>query len=829
MKLFLKRSRGSITVLVTLILVPTIFFTGFLVDLSRLKLYGNQAVMTADNYGETVLSLYDNLLKELYGLFAVTQDQEALQELEELQGYMKSAFAPSENTITWAHLQAVLGETSYEGFMPYRSAAVSLEYQFAEGANLRSNEVLGTQIGDFMKFRIAQQLFGDGSDVLEALETVQNMEDNAKAIDKKMELDEEAEKLFQAAQEYYLVLKDFEQYLPYLSEINQTYGRCKQDFNGIVASDSYKIYKKYITSNQEAMTAAVQKRNRIAEAASATPVPPAPGATPAPTPTPETLSEAEQALVDIYDDYMEDEDARRNVLKNQFDRASLQIEGSVAGEPINFGNFEGKLNQLLEKAEKIERNGRKLETLRAQLRELLNGGKVSDKLKEGIQEELDRMDALFAQIDDYRAIADYIRENNLSLNQDYQRQVGEIVDRMDEIRDAYLDCDEEIPAWIANLDGNRYANYHNIARYDKLYQELKKCFGQEGEEDEGKKKKKDAENLSREAADELKQEEETTARDIPESFGYGETGGGGAFDMSDMVKEAVGYFSVNNFANELNKLVLKLYTVEYDFGMFTSRTTNVKQNADEETAVSLTGYQKARDINYLYQAELEYILGGANSSKDNLEAARNKILAFRAVVNFTATYSIDEVNTMIQSISDAAAAVNPILGLVVNGALRLAVAGVETAMDWKELKAGEGVVLIKTELKQLTAYDKIKGLLGLTEEKGEDDSFKMNYDQYLLVMLVFLTSFDEITERTANLIELNVNAVQQEIGSDGELSELQFKMEDAHTAVDASCTVHLDFVIMPKGFAKSVATDEAYSSLEEFEKNSYQFTVTRGY
>ena len=55
MELFLKRSKGSITVLVTLILVPTIFFTGFLTDLSRLKLCGNQAAMAADNYGETVL------------------------------------------------------------------------------------------------------------------------------------------------------------------------------------------------------------------------------------------------------------------------------------------------------------------------------------------------------------------------------------------------------------------------------------------------------------------------------------------------------------------------------------------------------------------------------------------------------------------------------------------------------------------------------------------------------------------------------------------------------------------------------------------------------
>ena len=99
MQRLFKTVKGSITVLVTLILVPTIFFTGFMVDLARIKLYGNQAVMTADNYGETVLTQYDNLLKELYGLFAVTQDDKALNNLDKLQGYVSSSFDPAQNNI----------------------------------------------------------------------------------------------------------------------------------------------------------------------------------------------------------------------------------------------------------------------------------------------------------------------------------------------------------------------------------------------------------------------------------------------------------------------------------------------------------------------------------------------------------------------------------------------------------------------------------------------------------------------------------------------------------------------------------------------------------
>ena len=73
--------------------------------------------------------------------------------------------------------------------------------------------------------------------------------------------------------------------------------------------------------------------------------------------------------------------------------------------------------------------------------------------------------------------------------------------------------------------------------------------------------------------------------------------------------------------------------LQYDFGMFSSRVTNV--NKDQEKEVSLTGYEMNRQINYLYQAELEYLLGGNNSSKSNLEEARNKILAIRAVTDLS--------------------------------------------------------------------------------------------------------------------------------------------------------------------------------------------------
>ena len=97
------------------------------------------------------------------------------------------------------------------------------------------------------------------------------------------------------------------------------------------------------------------------------------------------------------------------------------------------------------------------------------------------------------------------------------------------------------------------------------------------------------------------------------------------------------------------------------------------------------------------------------------------------------------------------------------------------------------------------------------------------------LMIVFLTTTDEVMNRTRNLIELNVNAADAGLGENDDLTDLTFHMKDAHTAVDATCTVHLDFLVMPEGFAQKVATSDDYNSLMEFEKNSYKFTVTRGY
>lgn len=845
MELFLKRTKGSITVLVTLLLVPTIFFSGFLVDLARLKLYGNQAVMTADNYGEAVLSQYDNLLKELYGLFAVTQDEEALRELDKLQEYIKSSFDPSENTISWEHLQSIPGmKTSYEGFMPYAAAEVTLNREWIADANLQNEAVFATQIGDFMRFRIAQQLADDGSALLEAISQVQNTKDDARAIDKKLELDEEAQKLLEAAREYYLTAKEFIRYPDYILSIVRAYSDCETSFLRLTDQSketSYRIYYDYETADADAMAAAVEKRDRIEaqdESAEAEGEPEDVSAEAASAPEEsDTLTEEEQELVDRYDAWEADTEAREEKLREKLDGLIADFSNAAFNVsetyPVDFFNYSDRADALDKKAAEILRLGENLSRIKDDLEQILTSEDISEDLKEGIEEELEELEELFGQLDRYAAIPAFLMEYS-EVNFGYQMQAEDAVTRLREIRDAYLACKDEaeIPDWIDPLDPNRWKKFWEDDADGKaaLYRSLENSFEGNGAGEEGQKKKDEANSLLREAESSLEEKEESLARDIPESFGYGKNGSCRGFDLAKMAGEAAALFSVNGLKNAANKLLLKLYLTEYDFGMFTSRVTNTGAEAQTEVEVSLTGYEKTAKIHYLYQAELEYLLGGYNSSDENLGETRNKILAFRAVINYKATYSIREVNDAIRRISKAAFKVNPVLGLAVGGALRLAVAGVETALDWQALKGGESVIVVKTKLTHLGSYEKIKGLLNLNYASGQDDkAFRMGYEEYLLVMLLVFTSFDEIAQRTANLIELNVNTVRQKIGAEGVLSALEFQMKDAHTAVNATCAVHLDFAVIPSGFARTVAAPDDYDRLMRAEKNSYQFTVTRGY
>ncbi len=875
--MFLKRGKGSISVFVTVIMVPVVFFIGFLVDLSRIKFCGNQAVMAADNYGEAILTDYDNLLKELYGLFSLTQNNKGMEALDRLDSYVEAykttSFRPNENLISFGHLQEVTAKDAYEGWMPYGNADLTLEAVPVEGASLSTPEIFNTQIGDFMKFRIVQTIGDDEQGMFDAIEDVKGMNNTIEAVDKQQEIAEKAAEALKAAREYYVSLEGLWQYPDYIGKIAESYSTGKSSMDGMLNGD-YAYYKAYMDEDPQAIENALEHRAKIEEQEAEKAALEAAGNTvQAAQIVVEELTAEEARLCQIDDDYSDHLGHSPQPLQEVFDKAAdglreriewekelrTSFEGGTAVSDlnghmdvtVNFINFDQKAQALQTAADKLQGKMGDLMTLREQLDEILNRENVNQGLKERMEEEMSDLDELFwgngeYTADDYVALATHLQSfsgQNSAYKAQAERMLDSMVQRGSEAIVSHPDV-SALPQYEEALDQGKIADYHG--GYDTIYTSLQDCFGSEdpgSTKKEAEKKQDAADNLLKEIGDQLNNEpQQKVQRDIPaggDFAGMGDYADIQGFNLVNMLKDAAGNFKSISLENAGNRLWTKLYLVQYDFGMFSSRVTNVNEDDGAETQVSLTGYPMAPNINYLYQSEIEYLLGGHNSSQANLNSARNKILGFRVVMNLISTYTVKEINSAIEGVSDAFAAIpvaGPALKIIVAAALRLAVAGVETYADWELLKEGESVCVLKNNTGDLSLFevsglaDKMKDLLGKDISSGtKSGDPALNYEQYLTIMMIFLTRSETLTERTSHLITLNVNTVKQKIGSEGELSELEFKMEDTVTAVDVTCAVQMNLVVMPKNFAKRTVDAGTYGAIEQFEGNTYKFTVTRGY
>ena len=908
LKFFANRGKGSVTVFVTLIMIPTIFFTAFLGDLARVKLYSNIALMTADNYGENILTEYDDLLRELYGFFSVTQDKEALQALDTLKNYSATSFHPNDNTISYKYLQAVLGTTEYDGFMPYNTADVKLSYEFVEDANLNDDEVFATQLGDFMRFRIAQQLLmaGDitadgevGGGLLEMQEEVKSHEGDMVVIDKQQEFVEELQEYLELLKEYYddLYLIE-EQYELYRKDYALLHGEVVDNYDFFIHGTPYIEYSEYMDpDNKDAIAAALEKKAKG-----------------------ETLTAEEQHWCDISDhyndnkkeveDFLDDDGDYKDSYRAEYnkfideDNEDYKIDDAVwksqekdLGDDhhVNVQNYNDLINDLNSLAAKIKAQAKDVVAAKNELQKALDakdekgGYKVSEDLRTKIGNEVKRVEEMISDsiVSKIGEMASYLEPNKgendrYSQRMDYEKSAFEALDKL--IKDGKADSDtdpgeiDKIPEYKTEIEKRdvvaapNFKSVLTVASYKELYDVLGQGFDYKGDvaeiKKEGEQKKEEGNSKVDESDKALeKQDEEDEkaskgVRDIPKSYDFGGNTGGSSSSLKDMMKKVGNLISNGGWGNAGNEALLKLYTIEYDFGMFSSRVTQVrKENKEKEknnptgnfgdevldnatgtSVVSLTGYEKCKSINYMYGAELEYIVNGSKSAKSNMNYVRNIICGFRMILNFCSSYSITEIDTAIHTISQALNAIpiiGPGLAIAMEIALRFGFAAVETAAEWAKLMKGEKVLLYKKQLKDLDCGEALLGWLGVDMPENKDDGIGFTYEQYLMIMLIFMTSSEKVFARTQNLIELNMNAVIEEVGENKNLKDdyanAAFKMKNAHTALKSTCSVQMDFALIPRGFAKAFLGAKSgnggatYEDLEEFEKTTYEFEVIRGY
>jgi len=890
-------SRGSITVLVTLILVPMVVVNSFMVDLSRLKLYGNQAVMTADAYGEAILSSYDNIVKEMYGIFALSKEveEDKGENDEGLTGHLKrhlgSSFTPNKNTILFSYFNDIQQQMhKYSGFMPYKDAKVALAHQRVEKSVLVSENsaaILATQIGDFMKFRIVQLFLNGENSLMDAYEFVKGMKANNNVINKKRDFDKSATELLDKMEGYYERLRLLHDYVPVGSFdsanfVGSSYTYTQATYGAICDVTNTTEYQdfKTVELNMNSMRSIAGQHDgengcyddgllcdncQLFYA----------------------YSDNKQAVREEFDKIMEsfEHDIPR-IAQNEVDGRLLSLD---------FEEYSDLADALSDWAEKVADEYENLKSKNEELKNALREDNVSEALKDednGIPKDVEPLDTLLSDYSEtlYQDIADvYNGQINLDLNSQWQSEFEENKKILTDTIAELMHPTEEAPdlqhrefkqPTTSKFEDYTRKNTRLIGLYDQLY----KIFEEEGsKEKEMQKKGKEAENKAKDIQNTLSNDAPAiTPRNVPFS-GMGDDAKVKGFNISDILDG--GLPDMADLSQLGTELFLKFYVVEYGFGMFSNRVTNMERpdrdngsvgdavedatdiadnvadaaddasvgdsGDSDEVETSLTGYHKCRSVNYMYGAELEYLYGGHTESIDNLNDVRNLILTICAVMNFIASYTVPPVNSAIHTA--AAACVHPAVSLVVQAALRLGFTAVETGADWDLLKNRDTAIFYKDQIDDLSVVrapvskmDDLTGMIPGVQTSNNDEceydgtdgktrsgfELELDYEMYLTLML--LTGHTRmLTERVGNLISMNISGVRAGVGDSVESimtdDNKTFDAHEAYTAVNATCSVQLDFAVIPPGMAAWLLGEEEFSRLKSYSDNIYTFTVTRGY
>ncbi len=156
--------------------------------------------------------------------------------------------------------------------------------------------------------------------------------------------------------------------------------------------------------------------------------------------------------------------------------------------------------------------------------------------------------------------------------------------------------------------------------------------------------------------------------------------------------------------------------------------------------------------------ELEYILNGAGSDRENLEAAVRQLAALRFVPNYgyLMTDEMKKAEAETTALALAGIVALPALAAVIKHAILLSWAFGESLMDIRTLLSGGKVPLVKNaEGWRLTLAGLMK--LGTAEDKTDGPNAKggLSYRDYLRILL-FLKSKKECTMRSLDVIEMQM-------------------------------------------------------------------------
>lgn len=778
---FRQDHRGIITVFVTLILVPSVAFTGLMVDVARLKASFQMRENANQMYAASVLAQYDGLLQDMYGLYALTQDQGKLDSARE---YAMKTAMPGNYDST--------GTGGKELFNPLGGYEIEPSLSFLENANLRNTVVLQNQISDYMKYRAAVTLLDN--DLLNSLDAVAKIGEDSKVINKKAKLDQAVEKLNSLYQDYYK-----------LAENNDSLSLGE-------------LYSAWRADTMEDCKEISQLFDELKE-----------------------LSPADEESGDEEPEQAPSEEDKQAIkeLQDKIKKKAKEIQDRNKAALLALNLAERNVNDLYDKAGQIDQ---KAADVKKKLDEVKTASQnASEDLKKGLEDELESYEALL--LHDFVGFTGPLKDENLDQLEHARLTINNAKYgkySFAAVANHPQDCEKQeysIPKVTLSWATVDAAN-HDVMK------KLKEWYGSGGSEpnQDSKNEQKSGQDKLEQEKEVMEEEEPQGAKKIPDGV-YHETPDGSTdappnstdgSKLTENISDQMGKSSADGSdisglltkaAGVLNTAVNKVLLVEYGMSMFTCATTG-KEMQDDGTvkqvdSVSMAGIPQSPEVNFLYSSELEYLYGGNQIAKENRQDVKNVIFGTRFILNFIYTYKNSEVKKEIELLAKAVSGGNALVEIIARLAIRGVVVALESYHDVSVLLKGGKIPLMKNESSWVFSVSGAVRQVADSGDSGKKKGLELGYQDYLRLMLLLFRDSAKVTQRTADLVELNLTNYQEGInGDDTKMTALTFQAADAHTAFTTKVRGKLPFLFSAEVFQVD------NSSLSD---RWFEASVTRGY
>ena len=198
-----KRLNGAISIFLAIIFVSNYALIGLLVDSGRLRMARAVSEGALDTASASVLSYYNQMLYDLYGLFATDSLSED-KIIELLTDYTEKTLGVAEidesavkslvAAVTGTMAGAASGES--ENYFDLYSFDTDISLVENESVTLANTEAVEAQIIDHMKYRAPQALVGDMNGFVEKLEGLLSLTERLELTKDKLETTKGKEQLF---------------------------------------------------------------------------------------------------------------------------------------------------------------------------------------------------------------------------------------------------------------------------------------------------------------------------------------------------------------------------------------------------------------------------------------------------------------------------------------------------------------------------------------------------------------------------------------------------------------------------------------------------------